>query len=236
GGPDGDADGNADEHGNAVVAARSATRTDARTTARARPPERERLLARAREWLGEAAGARVPGEGSGADTPAGPARVLGVAGSPVPPAVAGLGAGTGAVAVLVPAAVPLGTDELDLVASAAVPPAGVVFVVAGRVLGEPLRAAVARHRAVLAEFAPGFERCPFVAGAAPGGELHSVLAAAGERRACADVEVEWAACAVAAELARRRRAAQREAETARRRAGDLRRRRAEAADRRSRSR
>src|SRR5699024_2164708 len=139
------------------------------------------LLARAREWLGEAAGARVPGEGSGADTPAGPARVLGVAGSPVPPAVAGLGAGTGAVAVLVPAAVPLGTDELDLVASAAVPPAGVVFVVAGRVLGEPLRAAVARHRAVLAEFAPGVERRPVLAGEGAGGGQERAPGGAGGR-------------------------------------------------------
>lgn len=217
---------------------------------RAQHVERDRLLARAREWLGAGAGALAAGDSggaSGAGVAGARTRVFGVAGSPVPPAVAGLGScpqpadagpqpdtDPGVAVVLVPAAVPLGADELDLLASAAVPPAGALFVVAGRVLGDPLRAAVARHRAVLAEFAPGFERCPFVAGAAPERDLRAALGPARERLARTDVELERAACVVAAEVARRRRGAQRAADEARRRAGDARRRRADAADRRSR--
>ncbi|WP_182358210.1 hypothetical protein [Tomitella gaofuii] len=159
--------------------------------------------------------------------------VVAVPGTPVPEWVsavargmAPVGGGGGAVAIVLPGRVPLGVDELDLVDRAAASHSAVVFVLAGPPTGVGAGAdpdeAVRRHRALLAEFAPGYAQCPIVSAAASDDEVRAVLAGAQRAAAAGDAGAELSADRAAAERARRHRIAERAGAAARRESSVLR--------------
>ncbi|WP_200176260.1 hypothetical protein, partial [Tomitella cavernea] len=156
---------------------------------------------------------------SSAGTSAGGVRVFAVPGTPVPrrlfASARGIApGGSGAVAIVLPGRVPLGVDELDLVDRAAAPRSAVVFVLTGPAptglgAGAGLDEAARRQRALLAEFAPGYEQCPIVSAATPEDEMRAVLAGAQRAAAAGDPDDELTADRAAADSARRHRIAER---------------------------
>lgn len=111
--------------------------------------------------------------------------------------------------LVVPAAVTVGADELDLIAASGAPPSAVVLVLAGPPGVPRMRDAVERQRRVLAEFAPGYEQCTVVSGAAAAGLMREAVERTRRTAAGCDAAAELAACRAAAERARGRRTGER---------------------------
>lgn len=199
-----------------------------------RRAERDRLVAKAWAWAGPPAG------GAGEDrldepSPVAALRVLAMAGCAIPSLVTDAltrpgvqsgqvtqsCAGVRPAVVVVPGTVPMGADELRLLARLRTPPGAVVFVLdesasasgAGAFTSAeatvPRRRIIDRNRQVLADFAPGFESCPFVFADAPDSALRAALDDVTRYAATADFESAGAVAVIDAELARRRRFADR---------------------------
>lgn len=114
--------------------------------------------------------------------------------------------GAAVTVVVVPAAVSIGVDELELIAASGAPPSSVVLVAAGPPGRLPLHDAVESRRRVLAEFAPGYERCAVLSGGTGAARLREAVEQARRTAAGGDPVAELAECRSAAELARARRA------------------------------
>ncbi|QDQ98511.1 hypothetical protein [Tomitella fengzijianii] len=170
-------------------------------------------------------------EESVAGPPAGRVRVFAVPGATVPERIVALargmasvaGGGRGAAVIVLPGQVPLGVDELDLVERAAAPGTAVVFVLAGPAGGAGFGDAARRQRALLGEFAPGYEQCPIVSADAPAEVLRAALADAQCAAAARDADAALAADRAAAERARRNRGSERARAAARTESSALRR-------------
>lgn len=152
----------------------------------------DQLAESVRSWLGEGPGARrlALADRGGA----------GVLYAPGVAEVPGLRSAGEATVVVLDAALPIGSDELAMLAQVPAPPAAVVFALSG-----PQTAGVtARNRELLAAFAPGFEASAMV----PVGELEPLaeaVAAADRRMRGRDRRAEVAASAVEFEAARQQR-------------------------------